>query len=256
MYGGRTGAGKGNAMKLYYDLHLHSCLSPCGDRDMTPANIAGMAKLAGLSVVAVSDHNTTRNCRTFSECAQKHGLLPVPAIEVNTKEEVHILCLLPSLAAAEDFDVFVYERLPDVKNRPDFFGEQLIVDACDNVIGQEERMLAGAVDISVYEIVSVLERYGGLAIPAHIDRSSNSVVSNLGFVSKEMNFSVAEVTRRGDVIALSAGNAALRGKPYITNSDAHYLTDIPDAEYFLDMDDFTVKSVLNAIKNGFGLNLL
>ena len=243
-------------MKLYYDLHLHSCLSPCGDKDMTPANIAGMAKLAGLSIVAVSDHNTTRNCRAFFECANKYELLAIPAMEVNTKEEVHVLCLLPSLAAAEDFDIFVSERLPAIKNRPDFFGDQIIMDSKDNVIGREERLLTSAADISIYEIVAVLGNYGGLAIPAHIDRSSNSVISNLGFVSKEMNFSVTEITRRGDPVALGADNAALRGKPYITNSDAHYLTDIFDAEYSLEIADFTIQSVLDAIKNGFGLKRL
>lgn len=223
---------------------------------MTPANIAGMAKLAGLDVVAVSDHNTTRNCSAFFSCAKKHGLLPIAAMEVNTKEEVHVLCLLPSLAAAEDFGAFVYEKLPSVKNRPDFFGEQLIVDEQDNVIGCEERLLMGAAEVSIYEIVDILERYGGLAIPAHIDRTSNSVISNLGFVSKEMNFSVAEVTRRGNVVALGSDNAALRGKPYITNSDAHYLGDILDAEYTLDLVDFSTEAVLAAIKNGAGLNRL
>lgn len=177
-------------------------------------------------------------------------------MELNTKEEVHVLCLLPSLAAAEDFDVFVYGKLPDIKNRSDFFGEQLIVDEQDNVKGREERLLVGASDISIYEVVAILESYGGLAIPAHIDRTSNSVISNLGFVSKEMNFSIAEVTRRGDVVALGADNSALRGKPYITNSDAHYLNDILDAEYSFDTADFTVEAVFEALKNGAGLGRL
>jgi len=220
---------------------------------MTPANIAGMAKLAGLSVVAVSDHNTTRHCRPFFDCAKRHGLLAVPAVEVTTKEEVHVLCLLPSLCAADDFDAYLYERLPDIKNRADFFGEQLVMDCDDHVMGQEERLLTAATEISIYEIVAVLESYGGLAIPAHIDRTSNSVISNLGFVSGEMNFSAAEVTRRGNPIALGAENTALRGKPYITNSDAHYLTDVLDAEYSLEISSFTVQAVIDAIKSGSGL---
>ena len=223
---------------------------------MTPANIAGMAKLAGLSVVAVSDHNTTRNCRAFLECAKQYELLAVPAMEINTREEVHVLCLLPSLERAEDFDVFVYNRLPDIKNNPDFFGEQLIVDCRDNITGREDRLLTTAADISIYEIVDILDSYGGLAIPAHIDRSSNSVISNLGFVSKDMNISIAEITRRGNPDALGADNSVLRGKPYITNSDAHYLGDILDAEYSLEASAFTVQAVLDAIKKGSGLNRL
>lgn len=243
-------------MKLKYDLHLHSCLSPCGDRDMTPANIAGMAKLAGLSVVALADHNTTRNCSAFLKCTEKYNILGIPAMELNTKEEVHILCLLPTLEAAGDFDVFVYHKLPDIKNRVDFFGQQLVVNEEDFVVKEEQRLLTTATDVSIYEVCDLLERYGGVAVPAHIDRSSNSVLSNLGFISKEMGFSTVEVTRRADLFALAADHSALRGIPYITNSDAHYLHDIPDAEFSLDASEATAEEVIKAIKNGSGLNRL
>lgn len=243
-------------MKLKYDLHLHSCLSPCGDKDMTPANIAGMAKLAGLSVAALSDHNTTRNCRAFLKCAREYNITGIPAMELNTKEEVHVLCLLPSLEAAEDFDVFVYSKLPDIRNRADFFGEQLLMNEQDLIVGEEPRLLTTATQISIYEVYGLLESYGGLAIPAHIDRSSNSVLSNLGFFSKEMGFSVVEVTRRADLFALAADHLFLRGKPYIVDSDAHYLSDIPDAEFTLETDESTPGKIIQAIKRGAGLHVL
>jgi len=243
-------------MKLYYDLHIHSCLSPCGDGEMTPANIAGMAHLAGLNAVAISDHNTARHCRIFSDWADRYHLLAVPAMELNTKEEVHVLCLFPELEAAEDFDAYVRTKLPDIKNRPDFFGPQLILDGQDQVIGQEDRLLTAGTEISIYEVSSLMEPYGGLAIPAHIDRDSNSVLANLGFVTAEMGFDVTEITRLGDIQAISAENASLRGKPYVTNSDAHYLGDIPDAEYSVEAEDWSPRGVVEALRKGNGLGRL
>lgn len=243
-------------MKLFYDLHIHSCLSPCGDSEMTPANIAGMAYLAGLNVVAISDHNTARHCRSFSGWAERYHLLAVPAMELNTREEVHILCLFPQLEAAEDFDAYVRMKLPDIKNRPDFFGPQLILDDQDRVIGQEDRLLTVGTEISIYEISGLMEPYGGLAIPAHIDRDSNSVLANLGFVTPDMGFTVSEITRRGDIPAIRAENAALRGKSYVTNSDAHYLGDIFDAEFTLETEDWSSRGVVEAIRKGNGLGRL
>ena len=107
-------------MNLAYDLHIHSCLSPCGDGDMTPANIAGMAALKGLDIVALTDHNTCRNCPAFMAAAAEYGLLAVPGMEINTSEEVHAVCLFPALEKALDFDTYVYDRLikfPDVYKR-------------------------------------------------------------------------------------------------------------------------------------------
>ena len=243
-------------MKLFYDLHIHSCLSPCGDREMTPGNIAGMAHLAGLNVAAISDHNTTRHCRVFSAWAARYDLLAVPAMELNTREEVHILCLFPELEAAEDFDAYVRTKLPDIKNRPDFFGPQLILDDQDRVIGQEDRLLTVGTEISIYEISSLMKPYEGLAIPAHIDRDSNSVLANLGFVTPEMGFSTLEITRNGDLQALGAENAGLRGKPFITNSDAHYLEDLPDAAFSLEVESLSPRDVIEALENGNGLRRL
>lgn len=243
-------------MKLYYDFHIHSCLSPCGDRQMTPANIAGMAFLAGLDIAAVADHNTARHCRVFAAWAERYGILAVPALELNTREDAHILCLFPDLESAEDFDVFVHSRLPDIKNRPDFFGEQLILDEDDQIVGREELLLTAGADISVYDIAELMEQRGGIAIPAHIDRPANSVPAHLGFIAEDMHFDVSEITRQGDADALLVQNPALAGKPYITNSDAHYLHDLPDKEYSIEVQERTPAGVIVALRAGFGLSRL
>ncbi len=243
-------------MKLYYDLHIHSCLSPCGDREMTPANIAGMAHLAGLNILAISDHNSARHCRALAAWAARYQLLSVPAMELNTKEEVHVLCLFPDLETAEDFDAYVRSRLAGIRNRPEFFGEQLLLDEEDQVVGCEELLLTAGADISIYEVSRLLTSLGGLAIPAHIDRDSNSVLSNLGFVTPEMGFEVSEITRKAHSETLGAAVAPLRGKPCITNSDAHYLEDLPDAEFSIEVEERSPRGVIEALRKGNGLGRL
>ena len=115
-------------MNVYYDLHMHSCLSPCGADDMTPNNLVNMAALAGLQVIAVADHNTTKNVPAAVKVGREAGVLVVPAMELTTKEDIHVLCLLPDLDAAEAFRQYVYPRLPQRKNRPKAFGNQFVMD--------------------------------------------------------------------------------------------------------------------------------
>ena len=182
-------------MKAAFDLHFHSCLSPCGDGAMTPATIAGLCKLAGLDVAALTDHNTCGNCAAFCQACQAYGLLGLPGMELCTAEEVHVVCLLPDLAAADAFSRMVYDRLPPLENDRDIFGPQIYMDADDNVLGEESRMLAGASSIGVYEVREMAARFGGVAYPAHIDRPSFALLSNLGFWDPALGFPLAELSR-------------------------------------------------------------
>ena len=235
-------------MTLTYDLHIHSCLSACGDGDMTPANIAAMAKLAGLQVIAVSDHNSCLNAPAAEKAARRAGLLFVPAMELTTAEEVHILCLLPSLGQARCFSSYVREHLPDRKNNVLVFGAQTVMDEEDAVVGQEERMLTAATDIGIYEVAGLLESYGGLAVPAHIDRPSFSLLENLGYYDPDMHFSCMEVTRRCDVSALRKEHPELAHIALITNSDAHFLGGIQDAGPTLEICEYSAAGVLEALR--------
>lgn len=228
-------------MKLYYDLHMHSALSPCGDDDMTPSNMAGMAAICGLEVIALSDHNTCRNCAAFLHHAEENGLLGIPAMELTTVEEVHVLCLLPDLASALEWSDYVYARLPDIKNRADIFGAQIFYDIDDKQIGTEERLLLSATDIGIYDVAELLRGYGGIAVPAHVDRDSFSLLSNLGMYDPLMGFNVVEVTRR-------APAELLPGVPKITDSDAHRLESIADAEFCIETCGKTPKAVIDALR--------
>ena len=125
-------------MKINYDFHIHSCLSPCGDNDMTPQNIVNMAKIMGYDAIALTDHNTSRNCPAVMKVGEEVGITVIPGMDLCTAEEVHIVCLFPELQNALDFSDYVYSTLPPVKNRPSVFGDQLICNEQDEVIGTEE----------------------------------------------------------------------------------------------------------------------
>lgn len=240
-------------MKLKYDLHIHSCLSPCGSDDAAPGDIAGFCKLAGLDVAALADHNSSRNCPAFLEAAADYGLLALPAMELTTAEEVHVLCLLPDLAAAEQLERFVSPRLPPGDNIPEVFGDQLVMDSDGNVLSRDRRLLTGAADIGVYQVAELLGSLGGLAIPAHIDRSSYSLLANLGFLTPDMQFPLVELSRSADPAALLVRNPELAGLPVLVNSDAHRLSDIPNGARELEVEEYSARGVLDALRKGGGL---
>ena len=141
--------------RYYYDLHLHSCLSPCGDNDNTPNNLVGMGVLAGLQIMALTDHNTCRNCPAFFEAAKKQGIVPVAGMELTTAEDIHMVCLFKTLDDASAFDeVLDGYRIP-IPNRPEIFGRQLIMDEDDNVIGEVDNVLSFATSLSFDEEVDI-----------------------------------------------------------------------------------------------------
>lgn len=229
-------------MQLAFDLHLHSCLSPCGDGDMTPANLAAMCALAGLQVVALTDHNSTGNCAAFAQAAQRHGLLAIPGMELCTREEVHVVCLFPDLEWAEAFSGHVAGLLPPIPNDREVFGPQILMDSEDAVLGEETRLLVGAADISLYDVPELVASYGGIAYPAHIDRQSNSLLSQLGIWDPELPFPLAEVSLRCPDDLFQRRD--LRHLRHISACDAHYLDQIPDAYQFMEVPEATPQAVL------------
>lgn len=221
---------------VYYDLHLHSCLSPCGDLDMTPYNLVNMAKLKGLDIIALTDHNTCGNCPAAIEAAKAAGICLLPGMELTTEEEIHVVCLFPSLDAAMAFDAYTYERLMDVENRPDIFGEQLLMDARDLVLGSIRKLLVGAVSIGISSVPSLVDSFGGICYPAHIDRPSYSVLSSLGFLPPECGFAAVEVHDPGAFFADNAHPEIAEAYRIITSSDAHRLEEIAEQEHAVPME--------------------
>ena len=219
--------------KFYYDFHIHSCLSPCGDNESTPNNIAGMASLCELDIVALTDHNTCKNCPAFFCAAEKYGIIPIAGMELTTSEDIHVVCLFETLDDAMRFDSHIQTLRYLIKNRPNFFGEQLILDGEDNVIGSEEYLLTNATSISIEDVYSHVSKFGGVCYPAHIDRSSNGLIAILGTVPQNSDFTFYEL-RDADNIDSCCEQYSLNKSNIIVSSDAHNLESIRDKEnYFL-----------------------
>ena len=233
--------------QLYYDLHLHSCLSPCGDNDMTPSNIAGMAALKGLDVIALTDHNSCRNCPALLRAAAHFGLVALPGMEMCTMEEVHVLCLFANLNDALDFDAAVYPHILPISNDEALFGQQLYYHENDAVCGTEPRLLISATDIPFADVFDFAARYHGLMIPAHIDKSSTSLLSNLGFVPPGSQFSCFELQRMENLHRVRRDNPYLEHCTVICDSDAHYLEHIHEPEHTLLCAERTPEAVLAAL---------
>ena len=232
---------------LFYDLHIHSCLSPCGDDDMTPANLTGMAAVKGLDVIALTDHNSCANCPAAIYHGKNYGITVIPGMELTTAEEVHVICLFPALDAAMEFDRLVYGRLLPVPNREDIFGKQQVMNERDEVVGTKEHLLINATTISFDEAFSLAEHFGGIAYPAHVDKSSTSVLSNLGFVPPESTFTCAEFHDFKNLHRIRREHPYFEKCNVICCSDAHYLEDIHEPDYQLFARSRNLPDILDSL---------
>ena len=227
-------------MRIKYDLHIHSALSPCADDNMTPSNIVGFAKLQGLDAVAIADHNAIANVKVAMDVGDAFDVVVVPAMELQTAEDIHILCLFEKFENLQSFYNCI--NFADIQNRAEIFGEQLILDEDDNVLGQEQRMLLVASGVSVEEVVSLAKQHNGIAVAAHIDREENGMVAILGTVTED--FSVVEIS----ATATKQIQCYTTGRKVITNSDAHTLEDIGVACGQLEVTERSAKGILQALR--------
>ena len=227
-------------MKLKYDLHIHSALSPCADDNMTPSNIVGFAKLQGLDAIAIADHNAIANVKVAMEVGHAFDVVVVPAIELQTSEDVHVLCLFENYENLQSFYNCIH--FANIANRAEIFGEQLILDEDDNILGKEQRMLLVASGVSVEKVVALAKQHNGIAIAAHIDREENGIVAILGTVTGD--FAVVEVS----ATATEKIHPYTIGRKVIANSDAHTLADIGIANGELEVTERSAKGILQALR--------
>lgn len=223
--------------KYYYDMHTHSCLSPCGDNDMTPNNIAGMGALAGLQIMALTDHNTCGNCPAFFEACKRYGVIPIAGMELTTSEDIHLVCLFEELVDAMRFDKYIHSRILPINNKPEIFGEQLYMDGEDNIIGKEKTLLISATDVGIEDAPVLVREYRGVCYPAHIDRTSNGVIAMLGTFPDYIGFGVCELHDMENYDKYIEKYPAVAECKVICSSDAHYLSEIRDAENYIEIDD-------------------
>ncbi len=231
-------------MNFFYDLHLHSCLSPCGDMDMTPNNIVGMSKLLGLDVIALTDHNISLNCEATMKVGEENGLLVIPGMELTTSEDIHAVCLFPTLEKALEWNDYVDQNRIKIKNKPDIYGRQVIMNENDEETGEIEALLLPATNISIMTAHKLVRDFGGVCYPAHVDRDSLSILSVLGEIDESCGFTTAELADKSKLGELRALHPILDTLNIVTNSDAHYLENMRDAENFLDLPELTRENVI------------
>lgn len=234
--------------RLYYDLHLHSCLSPCGDADMTPNNIVNMAQILGQDMIALTDHNTSKNCPACAKVAQEAGILFIPGMELCTCEEAHIVCLFPDVEAALAFSDEVELRTPFLKNDPAKLGEQNILDENDEKTGEIEGSLLMSSFIGIDDIFELADEFRGVAYPAHIDRDSFSVISSLGVFPEYSGFTACEITSKGDIEALTRDNPCIADMPKLLSSDAHYLENMNERGAYVELPERSAQCLIDAIR--------
>ena len=229
-------------MKLFCDLHIHSCLSPCGDTLMTPNNIVGMAFIKQLDAIAVCDHNTARNLPAIKEVADMMGVVLLPGLELTTREEAHMLAYFETVEQAVAFSDAVYAHLPPIPNNPKFFGEQQLMNAQDEVIGKEDRLLISALDLSFEECAQLIHQHGGLCVPAHINRGSNGCLNALGFLPAGVHYDALEVSK-----AVAQPLLDLSKYRILHSSDAHYLENILEPEFTVEALEKGAAALFSAI---------
>jgi len=210
------------------DLHLHTCLSPCGGYDVTPTEVVRRAAKLGIDIIAITDHNSVENVAPVLKAARRLGNkapLVLPGLEITTAEEAHLLAIFGDLGSALTMQAMVYGHLQGGPNTPDIFGQQIVANVDDEVEEFNPRLLIGATDLPVHMVVRRIHGLGGLAIACHIDRQSYSIIGQLGMIPKDLDLDAVEISWRSEI---DNGQILLMGRdlPIITSSDAHILDDL------------------------------
>lgn len=224
-------------MKICYDLHIHSALSPCADDNMTPVNIVAAASASGIEMMAVADHNAVANVAAAMEVGEALGVTVVPAFELQTLEDIHFLCLFEKYRELTDF--YNSLKFTNRKNMPSLYGEQLIINSDDEITGREKRLLASAADISEPELLPLIKKYNGIAVPAHIDREANGIIAILGGIPD--CYTAVELSADCDDETLEKYKKKYR---VICDSDSHTLDTVGENKHIIELTDNSAKALL------------
>lgn len=237
------------------DFHVHSCLSPCGDLEMSPRAVVERSLQRGLDIIAICDHNSAENVGAVMRAGAERGLCVFPGMEVNSMEEVHSLALFRTEKQALALQEVVYRHLRGT-NRAEIFGDQVVANEFDEVEGFNDRLLIGAVQMTLQDVVKEVHRLGGLSIASHANKQSFSVVAQLGFIPPDLELDGVEISRhlKREDVAVSLPSA--KGFPIITSSDAHFLEEIGTIWTTFLLESPTLEEVRMALRESSGRRIL
>jgi len=234
-------------MKGYkMDLHIHTCLSPCAELEMLPTTIIKQARDKNLDVVGICDHNSAENVSAVERAGEKEGVQVLGGMEICSSEEVHILAFFDDDGALLEMQNIVYENLFG-ENDEKCFGGQIIVDEYDKIIGSTNKLLIGSTSLGIDRIVELVHSLGGLAVASHVDRDSFSIISQLGFIPKELPLDALELSWRCELSEVN--NYESYGLPLVKSSDAHFLSDIGKAVTTFSLSVPSFSEVVMAFQN-------
>ncbi|MCK4358116.1 MAG: PHP domain-containing protein [Candidatus Cloacimonetes bacterium] len=240
--------------RFKFDLHIHTCLSPCGDLEMVPTKIIKRAKLKGLDVIGICDHNASENVKAVKKAGELENVKVLGGMEVTSKEEVHILTLFDEDEDLIGFQKIIYENLHGVNN-DELFGYQLVVDENDEILDTNNRLLIGATELSVEEIVEKARSLNGLVIASHVDRERFSIIGQLGFIPEGLDLDGLELSARYVFGKKNLDFPMASGFPLVTFSDAHYIDDIGKTSTTFFINDVKISEIKKALSGEDGRKL-
>ena len=241
--------------KYKTDMHIHSCLSPCGDWDMSPKRIIKKSREVGLDLIGICDHNTVENAGVVMREGEKHGVHVLPGMEVCSKEEVHILALFEDIAQALAMQSFIYANLPG-KNNPEVFGCQVVANENDEVLAENPRLLIGATRLGLHDIVEKTHSLGGLSLCCHVDRPAYGIINQLGFIPADLALDGVEVSRHVKLADAHRKISGIEKFSCITASDAHFLDDIGTVWTVFQMAEPTLEEIRKSLLQHGGRRIL
>jgi len=242
--------------KYRADLHIHTVLSPCGDLEMSPANIVAKARETGLDIIGITDHNSTRHCKLIRSLAEPEGIFVLMGAEVTTREEVHCLTFFENDDQLSEFQVYLEKHLPPIPNNVEKFGYQVVVDEDEQIIDEIEYLLISALDQSIEQIEQKVHSLGGIFIPAHIDRPSYSIISQLGFIPEDLLIDGIEISANCKIQSVIPFLGKQTERTIIRDSDAHYVENIGKAFTTFEMKLRTFNEIKLALQDVQGRKVI
>jgi len=240
--------------KYRADLHIHTCLSPCGDLELSPAAIIKTASEKGIALIGICDHNSAENSTAVIEASKDKNITVLPGIEVTSKEEVHIVALFATVSDALEMQNLIFDNL-EGENKESVFGQQVIVDAEGWILGFNPRLLIGATSIPLEAVLQAIHNCNGIAIAAHIDREGFGIIGQLGFIPPGLKLDAVEISPRMNIEEARKKYAEYHTYPFVCSSDAHYLKDIGRATTIFLLEEPSFQELRMALQGQAGRSI-